>query len=299
MIQQYQVFLAGLFLKELMRCFTVFWRNGVGLVKLNANSQGHTQGYFMILNFEHTRAENATQVPVVLIHGLFGSIGNLGVIARSLQQDRDTIQVDVRNHGHSGRSDEMDFQVLAHDILETLAHLNIEQFSVIGHSMGGKIAMKLAEIASDRLQQLVVLDMAPFAYQENHHDVIFKALFAVQQAQPENRQQATEIMQQYIQEAMVNQFLLRSFQKGQWLFNVDAIYANYANILAWDSIAAWQKPALFIRGGRSGYLTQTAQVAAMQQQFPLAELKTIDQAGHWLHAEQPQRVIEQIKSYLD
>jgi len=252
----------------------------------------------MILNFEHIPAQHATQTPVVLIHGLFGSIGNLGIIARSLQDNRDTIQVDVRNHGHSAHSNEMNYAALAQDILETLDHLQIGQFSVIGHSMGGKIAMQLAEVAADRLEQLVVLDMAPYAYQENHHDQIFQALLAVQDAQAESRQQATEIMNQYIHENMINQFLLRSFQKGHWLFNVNALYANYDHILDWNTIAAWQKPALFIRGGRSGYLTQAAQVDALNVQFPLAQLKTIETAGHWLHAEQPQLVIDEIKAYL-
>lgn len=278
---------------------THFWRKSLGLARIIGKLPHQVLGQFMILNFEHTPAQNATQAPVVLIHGLFGSIGNLGVIARALQENRDTIQVDVRNHGHSGRSAEMNFKDLAQDILDTLEHLQIDQFSVIGHSMGGKIAMELADLAKDRLQQLVVLDMAPYAYQENHHDEIFKALMAVQNGQAENRQQATEIMQQYIKEPMVNQFLLRSFQKGQWLFNIDALYANYANILDWNEISAWPQPALFIRGGRSGYLTQAAQMEALQKQFPLATLKTIEHAGHWLHAEQPQLVIEEIKSYLN
>ncbi|TCM66408.1 esterase [Acinetobacter calcoaceticus] len=254
----------------------------------------------MILNFEHTPAtQPSAKAAVVLIHGLFGSIGNLGIIARALQQDRDTIQVDVRNHGLSGRSDAMDYAQQAQDILETLDSIGINQFSIVGHSMGGKTAMKLAAIAPARVQQLVVLDMAPFAYQENHHDEIFKALFAVQNAQPETRKQATEMMQQYIQVPMVNQFLLRSFQKGQWLFNVDALYANYANILDWQSIQPYAKPSLFIRGGRSDYLTRQPQVDALLQQFPQAILKTIDNVGHWLHAEQPQLVIDEIQAYLD
>lgn len=254
----------------------------------------------MILNLEHHRPEqHSLHAPLVFIHGLFGSIGNLGMIARAFEQSHEVIQIDVRNHGLSPRSDEMNYLAMAQDVIDTLDHLHIEQFSVVGHSMGGKVAMMLANIAATRLQQLVVLDMAPYAYQENHHDVIFQALLAVQHAKVESRKQATEIMQQYIQEPMVIQFLLKSFQKGQWRFNVDVLYARYAEILAWTTQTAWDKPALFIRGGRSHYVAHEQQLAAVQQQFPQARIHCIDNVGHWLHAEQPAQVIAQIESYLN
>lgn len=250
----------------------------------------------MILNFEHTALD--AQRPLVLIHGLFGSIGNLGMLARGLQADASVIQLDVRNHGHSGHAAEMSFEAMAQDIIQTLDHIGVQEFAVIGHSMGGKIAMQLTAIAPERVQDLVVLDMSPFAYTENHHDQIFKALFAVQQAQPENRKQATEIMQQFIQENMVNQFLLKSFDQGGWRFNLDAIYAQYAEILNWQAIPAWPHPALFIRGGRSHYISTAQHHAAIAAQFPQAQLQSIDSAGHWLHAEQPQKVLQYIQDYL-
>lgn len=253
----------------------------------------------MILNLEHHHpSEPSRHTPVVLIHGLFGSLSNLGMIARSLMINHEVIQVDVRNHGHSEHSDQVSYDLMAQDILDTLDHLQIDQFSVIGHSMGGKIAMTLARLAAQRLDKLVVLDMAPYAYQQNHHDVIFQALFAVQNADITSRKQATEIMQQYIQENMVIQFLLKSFHQGKWLFNVEALYNHYAEILAWQQQPAWAKPALFIRGGRSHYVTQDPQVEALKQQFPLAQICTIDSAGHWLHAEQPAQVMTEINAYL-
>ena len=125
----------------------------------------------MLLNFQHQKAlEEHNNTPFVLIHGLFGSLSNLGVIARAFNNTHDVIQVDVRNHGHSTHSPEMNYELMANDILETMDHLNISKFSAIGHSMGGKIAMKLTEVASQQLEQLVILDMAPFSYQENHHE---------------------------------------------------------------------------------------------------------------------------------
>lgn len=254
----------------------------------------------MILNLEHRQPEQRSPyAPMLFIHGLLGSIGNLGILARAFEHSHETIQVDVRNHGRSPRSAQVSYQDMAQDIVETLDSLNIHEFSVVGHSMGGKIAMTLADLAADRLQKLVVLDMAPYAYQENHHDTIFQALFAVQHAQVATRKEATEIMQQYIKENMVIQFLLKSWSQGQWLFNVDALHAHYADILSWKNQSAWNKDALFVRGGRSHYVTQDAQVAAVQQQFPQAQLETISSAGHWLHAEQPAQIISFIQAYMD
>ena len=254
----------------------------------------------MILNFEHTQAQQPTQhPPLLLIHGLFGSIGNLGVIARAFQDEHDVIQVDVRNHGQSAHRDQMDYPAMAQDIVDTLDHLGVEQVSVIGHSMGGKIAMAFAELAAPRLQQLVVLDMAPFAYQENHHDEIFKALFAVKDAHPESRKDATTLMQQFIKVPMVNQFLLKSFYQGQWRFNLDVLHDCYAQILNWQAIAPCDVPALFLRGANSAYVATAAQQDAVKQQFPNARIQSIDNAGHWLHAEQAQAVIDQIKAFLN
>lgn len=253
----------------------------------------------MILNLEHHQADSASTRPaVVLIHGLFGSLGNLGMIARALAANYEVIQVDVRNHGHSAHVDQVSYDSMAQDVLDTLDHLNIDQFSVIGHSMGGKIAMTLANLAAQRLQKLVVLDMAPYAYPGRHHDLIFQALFAVQNAEISSRKQATEIMQQYISENMVIQFLLKSFHQGQWLFNVDALYQHYGQMLAWPEQPAWNNVALFIRGGRSHYVTEDVQVAAVMKQFPQAQIDTIDNAGHWLHAEQPAQVMAKIEAYL-
>lgn len=250
----------------------------------------------MILNFEHTAL--GPQRPILLIHGLFGSMGNLGMIARALQDRYPVIQVDIRNHGDSAHAPEMCFEAMAQDLLDTLEELGVQDFSVIGHSMGAKIAMQLTAMAPERVKDLVVLDMSPYAYTENHHDQIFKALFAVQQARPESRKQATEIMQQYIQENMVNQFLLKSFEQGQWRFNLNAIYDQYAEILNWQDNPAWSEAALFIRGGRSHYISTAAHDAAIARQFPEASIKSIDSAGHWLHAEQPKQVMAYIDAYL-
>ena len=254
----------------------------------------------MILNYQIHLNEAATgKTPLVFIHGLFGSLSNLGMLARAYYQSHSVIQIDVRNHGHSAHSPEMNYPVMAADILETLDALNIQKFSVIGHSMGGKIAMQLENSAGERLEQLVVLDMTPFAYKESHHDQIFKALSTVQNAQIESRQQAMQIMREYLHEEMVIQFLMKSFNKGQWLFNVEALFNHYPDIINWDMIQPWQKEALFIRGGKSAYISKDEHFAAIQQQFPHTKIVVLEDAGHWLHAEKTQQVLDEMNEYLN
>lgn len=254
----------------------------------------------MQLNYELTpAASDSAQATLLLIHGLFGSLSNLGVLARAFQQDYQIIQIDLRNHGLSAHSSDMNYNLMAQDVLDTLDALNIKIFSVVGHSMGGKVAMKLTELAPQRLEKLIVLDMAPVAYQQRHHDVIFEALKAVSQAHVETRKQATEIMQNYIKEMGVIQFLLKSFHQGKWRFNVDVLFNHYTEITGWKEISPWMKTTLFIRGENSPYIGKEEYISAIQRQFTDAKVQTVAQAGHWLHAEQPDQVIRFIKEFMN
>ena len=253
----------------------------------------------MLLNYQITQNQpESTLPPLVFIHGLFGSLSNLGMLARAFQEQRTVIQLDVRNHGKSAHCDDMNYAAMAQDVLETLNSLNIEQFSVVGHSMGGKVAMTLAPLAAGRLQQLVLLDICPFAYPENRHDQIFTALFAVQDAQVESRQAAMEIMREHLQEEMVVQFLMKSFSKGQWLFNLNALHEHYTEILSWQTVHS-DVDTLFIRGGNSPYIEAPEHYAAIQVQFPHAKVKTVAHAGHWLHAEKTAEVLALMTEFLD
>lgn len=236
---------------------------------------------------------------LVLIHGLFGSLSNLGMLARVLQQNYHVIQIDLRNHGKSPHDEAMNYTVMAQDVVDTLNRLGIEVFAVIGHSMGAKVAMKLSELVPQRLEQMIILDMAPFSYPKNHHDQIFKALFSVQNAQVSTRKEATEIMQKDIHDEGVILFLLKSWQKGQWQFNLNALHASYSKIIAWDKIEVWSKPVLFICGENSDYVSQQEHKEAIKQQFTNFKLLTINDTGHWLHAEKTNEVLTAIQDFLN
>lgn len=252
----------------------------------------------MQLHYEYHQNAQTTHIPIVFIHGLFGSLSNLGVLARALQVDYSTIQLDLRNHGLSGHDDELNYDLLAQDVIETLNNLNIEKFILIGHSMGGKTAMRVADLAANRVEKLVVLDISPCASADYHHTEIFQALQAVEQADIQTRQDATHMMQKFIVEPMVIQFLLKSFSQGKWHFNVESLFKNYREILSWNTQKPWTKPVLFLRGEKSTYISKDEHFSAIQKQFPYATIHVIKNAGHWLHGENPKDVLAQIQTYL-
>ncbi|AUH01570.1 alpha/beta hydrolase [Prodigiosinella confusarubida] len=253
----------------------------------------------MKLNY---RWQNAHQpqnnLPIVFIHGLFGNLDNLGVLARDLQNQHDILQIDVRNHGLSPRSPEMNYTVMAEDVLALLDDLQLKQVIMIGHSMGGKIAMALSALMPDRIDRIVVIDIAPVDYQLRRHDQVFSAVKAVSAAGITQRAAAAVLMRDYLPEEGVIQFLLKSFQQGEWRFNVPALWDQYENIVGWQELPAWHGPILFIRGGNSPYLDDRYRDALLRQ-FPAAKAHVVAGAGHWVHAEKTEAVLRAIHRFLD
>ncbi|MDQ4431379.1 esterase [Yokenella regensburgei] len=253
----------------------------------------------MILN---TRAQTAQNLhnnsPILLVHGLFGSLDNLGILARDLISTHDVLQVDMRNHGLSPRSAEMNYPAMAQDLLDTLDHHQVEKAIVIGHSMGGKAVMALTALAPERVEKLVAIDIAPVDYHVRRHDEIFAAINAVTEAGASSRQQAAAVMREHLNEEGVIQFLLKSFVDGEWRFNVPVLWEQYPHIVGWETVPAWDKPALFIPGGNSPYVTE-AYRSELLAQFPQARAHVIAGAGHWVHAEKPDAVLRAIRRYLD
>ncbi len=240
-----------------------------------------------LLNFK----EQGQGQPVVLIHGLFGSLDNLGLLARPLSEQYRVISVDLRNHGASFHSDEMSYPVQAADLLALLDKLGLEQVAIVGHSMGGKVGMQLAKLAPTRVAKLVVADIAPVAYPHARHQNVFAGLNATLEQAPQSRSEAEAILAQHIEIAGVRQFLLKSFAKTGhgwgWRFNVPALERNYANIMGWpDAQSRFEGPALFIKGGDSDYM-QPEHTETVMAQFPAAKARVIAGTGHWLHAEKP------------
>ncbi len=239
--------------------------------------------------------------PILLIHGLFGNLDNLGLLARDLRQNYQVISVDLRNHGTSFHSQQHDYELMAQDVAELVNHLQLSSFAVVGHSMGGKVAMKLASLLPEKINQLVVLDMAPVAYNQSRHDNVFAGLKAVEQSMPSSRKQASDILAQHIEIEGVRQFLGKSLYNNEgkmtWRFNVTSLWDNYWSILGWNPIEPIHTPTLFVKGGDSDYLTSEHQ-PHVQTQFHNAKAHVIANTGHWLHAEKPAEVLRAIRKFL-
>lgn len=252
----------------------------------------------MILNARlETEQSVASRPPILLIHGLFGSLDNLGGLARGVRDARPTLRVDVRNHGFSARSDVMNYHAMAQDIVDTLDAHQIERASVIGHSMGGKIAMALSAVAPQRIDKMALIDIAPVDYQTRRHDEIFAGIRAVTAAGVTRRSEAANVIRHYIAEEGTIQFILKSFVEGAWRFNVPVLWDNYTILSGWEEVPTWPHPVLFIRGGNSPYLDNQHRDALLRQ-FPQAQAHVISGAGHWVHAEKPEAVLRAVRRFF-
>lgn len=248
----------------------------------------------------HYKTEGSGQ-PILLLHGLFGSLDNLGLLARDLSQDHYVLSVDLRNHGRSPHNAVHDYDSLARDVLRLLEELNLSQVTVIGHSMGGKVAMNLAPLCPERIKQLIVMDMAPVAYQQHRHDEVFAGIAAVADATPASRTEAMALLSQHIEMEGVKQFLGKSLYKAEhglaWRFNYTALKQQYEHIIGWQTIAPQSLPTLFIKGEQSDYITADYQQAILAQ-FPNARAHVVANTGHWLHAEKPAMVLKIIRKFI-
>jgi esterase len=251
----------------------------------------------MILNTEIT---GQGQV-IVLIHGLFGSYENLGVIARALAGQWQVVNLDLRNHGRSDWHDTMSYALMAEDIRETLDHLGLQQVALLGHSMGGKAAMEFALRYPERVSKLIVADISPVQNRPRHLEIL-SALQNIDLKNLPGRQQADQQLALSIAETGVRQFLLKSLYKDNdqfnWRFNLKALVANYPQLLeAPQSKGPYPGPTLFIKGALSDYLLPEHQ-SVIAQLFPHSKAKVIMGTGHWLHAEKPVAFAKIVTDFL-
>lgn len=229
--------------------------------------------------------------PVILLHGLFGSGSNLGALARALQAQFSVYSVDLPNHGRSGWLEVPDLSTLSAALAGWMQHHGLARASLVGHSLGGKVAMQLALERPAMAAALVVADIAPVSYPPGH-DQVFAALEAVAAAQCRSRAEAAGLMAAHVAEEQVVQFLLTSLRRDdegvyRWRFNVDGIRRGYAAVRdAPVATAPYRGPVLFIKGGDSAYIQERHRTHILNL-FPAASMKIMPGCGHWLHAERP------------
>ncbi|MSQ78554.1 MAG: alpha/beta fold hydrolase [Flavobacteriaceae bacterium] len=238
--------------------------------------------------------------PLIIIHGLLGTADNWHHIAQRFGEHFKVYVPDMRNHGRSGHADEISYQSMVADLLELMADLDIEKANIIGHSMGGKVAMQLAQSHSKKIEKLVVVDIKPQSYPRGH-DHIFKALFAIPIAEIVTRKEAEGILlQNGINDFGERQFLLKNLSRGdngkfKWKPNLQGIWDNYEHIRSGVSGKPFMGDTLFVKGENSKYITGEMD---LEQLFPNATLTSIPNAGHWVHAEQPELFFETVSAFL-
>jgi len=257
---------------------------------------------------QHTKQLNYQQLGegkhIVLIHGLFGSLENLNMVAKSLSQHYCVTSIDVRNHGKSFHQEDMNYQVLAQDVVNLLDKLSIEQCHILGHSMGGKIAMKIALSYPKRLNKLIVADIAPVKYPA-HHLTIIKGLQAIDLTKVHKRNDADIQLATFIPDKGVRSFLLRNVvlnKQGEFHFkcNLPFIEQGYQQIMQsinGQTDQQFNGDTLFIKGGNSDYILPEHQ-SAITLLFPKAKAKVIQGAGHWLHAEKTVAFNKIVEAFL-
>jgi len=256
----------------------------------------------MQLNF---RQYSSVGDPLIILHGLFGSLKNWSWQARQLAEHFTVYGLDLRNHGESPHADEMSYPTMADDVLQFLDEHSVNQVRVLGHSMGGKVAMQLAGAYPDYVHSLVVADIAPVAYDPSRgdHENIFTALTTLDIKHLNSRGEADEKLAVMIADPAVRQFLaanlVRSDEQGFcWRFNLSVLENEYDKLRAAPEINhPYPGPVLFIRGEYSSYV-QEADREKILQLFPAAKVKTVAGAGHWLHAEQPQMVNNLVQNFF-
>ncbi len=229
--------------------------------------------------------------PVIILHGLFGTLDNWQTIASQLAENFTVYIVDQRNHGRSPHTEEMNYTLMAEDLKLFMESNWIYNARIIGHSMGGKTAMQFALNYPDMVEQLAVIDITPKAY-DGKHEIIFNALEDIALDKIESRNDANEQLQARIADNRVRQFLLKNLtrkKKGgyRWKMNLPVIRKSYSKIL--DKVEGdeiYEGPCLFVRGGKSNYI-QDEDFYLIQESFLNARLETIENSGHWVHAEAP------------
>ena len=262
----------------------------------------------MKLNYLAQGADHSQAPVVILIHGMFGSLSNLGVLARPLLEHCRVISVDLRNHGDSPHEQTMDIPSMAEDIVQLMDELAIHSATLIGHSLGGKVAMQVALNCPERVNGLVVADIAPVTY-TGGQDRALAGLVALSRLmgpggdQVESRSTADKLLSDYVDEPGVRAFLLKNLARNadggfSLKLNISSIEENYSTTLvAAPSGDSYSGPTLFLKGETSAYI-QEKHRPVIRQMFPRARLQVVEGAGHWLHAEQPQVVNQLIGQFL-
>lgn len=240
--------------------------------------------------------------PFIILHGLFGSSDNWVSIGKHLAEHFSVYLIDMRNHGKSPHTDKFGYDNMALDVLEFLQDHNLKNVILLGHSMGGKIAMKFALEYPMRIKKLIIADIAPKKYKIIHQHII-EALLSINTTKISKREEAESQLSMKIKSLVLRKFLLKNLYRDgnnqyQWKINLKAICNNLDQL--GEQVVfrnTYEKDTLFIKGEKSDYITSDDEKEILSL-FPKSKFETIPGASHWLHAEKPELFIEEIFQFL-
>lgn len=238
--------------------------------------------------------------PLIVLHGLFGSLDNWQTHGKKLAEYFEVYLVDQRNHGHSEWSEEFNYDLLADDLHEFIEDQNLDDIILIGHSMGGKTIMRYAQKYPGKIAKMIVVDMGVKEY-PIHHDNILQGLKSIDLEKIDTRSGASAQLEKYIDNQSIRQFLLKNLywiEKGKlgWRINIDVLDREMAQIVKSLPKEESLNEVLFIAGEKSNYILKEDH-DDIRNLFPLADFHTIDEAGHWIHAETPEEFMEEVLGY--
>ena len=241
--------------------------------------------------------------PLMILHGLFGSGRNWQGMARALAADHRVITPDLRNHGHSPHTDAMSYHALAADIIELARHLGLQEVLLLGHSMGGKVAMTAALTAPEYCRACIIADIAPVNYTDDLA-ALARAMRDLPLARIKDRGEAEAELAASISDVRLRQFMLQNLARAgngfRWRVNLAGILSQLDSLRAFPASLRGKSsgaPGLFIGGAESDYSIKRDK-AAILRYFPAARIKMIEGAGHWLHADKPAEFLHETRSFM-
>ncbi|MCF7796554.1 MAG: alpha/beta fold hydrolase [Lentisphaeria bacterium] len=243
-----------------------------------------------------------TGTPLIILHGLFGSSDNWFATAQTLAHSLKVFTLDARNHGASPHCDVMTYQLMARDVVEFMQRHGLESAVILGHSMGGKTAMVMADDYPDYVQKLVVVDIAPRAYPPRHLEML-SAMEKLELQTYTNRRELDQALKSAIPNPAIRQFLLKNVKRDAageffWQLNLSALRDNYDNLNATTLPGSpITIPTCFIRGGKSDYILPEDE-EHIHSHFTSATIETISNATHWVHADAPEAFVQLVRGFI-
>ncbi|RTY98084.1 alpha/beta fold hydrolase [Flavobacterium sp. RSP49] len=241
--------------------------------------------------------------PLLILHGFLGMSDNWKTLGTQFAAHFQVHLLDLRNHGRSLHSENFTYEIMAQDVYEYCQAHGLENINILGHSMGGKIAMLLATLYPALVNKLIVADIGPKFYPQHHQDIL-AGLNAVDFSKKPSRSDVEEIMEKFVSDFGTRQFLMKNLfwqEPGQlaFRFNLAVFNAKMDEIgIPLPKNSVFEKPTLFIRGGKSNYILDS-DFEIIKQHFPDSNIETIPNVGHWLHAENPAEFYQKVTSFLN